>query len=44
VDAVINRYYDRTTDQFLSVDPMVSETDESIRRGCARRNRVANVL
>jgi hypothetical protein len=28
VDAVINRYYDPTTDQFLSVDPKVSQTDQ----------------
>jgi hypothetical protein len=25
---VINRYYDPTTDQFLSVDPMISQTDQ----------------
>jgi hypothetical protein len=25
---IINRYYDPTTDQFLSVDPMISQTDQ----------------
>jgi hypothetical protein len=28
VDSVINRYYDPTTDQFLSIDPEVAETDQ----------------
>ena len=28
VDSIINRYYDPTTDQFLSIDPDVAQTDQ----------------
>jgi RHS repeat-associated protein len=28
VTSVINRYYDPTTDQFLSIDPVVAQTDQ----------------